>query len=515
MTPHPLRRTALVLTLAPFTAFAQTAPDRPNIVVFLVDDLGWQETSVPFHTEVTALNRRYRTPNLEALAAEGVKFTQAYASAVCSPSRVSLLTGMNAARHRVTNWTLRKDASPDTPLKGVTPPAWNVNGLRALAPGETLPPETDAPAPGRFAVATPLPELLRAAGYRTIHCGKAHFGALGTPGEDPRALGFEVNIAGHAAGGPGSYLGEKNYSAAWRTSPPDHVWDVPGLDAYKGTTVNLTEALTLEAVKAMDAAVAAKQPFFLHLAHYAVHVPWEDDARFIQKYRDAGLKGTPAALASMIEGMDKSLGDVRAALRRLGVEKNTVILFLSDNGSPSQCPANLPLRGHKCFPYEGGTRVPMIAYRPGVTPAGTVCRTPVLIEDVFPTVLALAGADGKPAQPVDGVSFVAKLAAPAAADPAAAARPLVWHSPNHYGYTPFSAIRIGDRKLIHHHVSRKLELYDLAHDLEEQHDLAARHPELTRQLAAALTRTLRDRHAQMPLDAQTGAPLPFADAIAR
>ena len=166
-----------------------TATTKPNIVFFLVDDMGWQETSVPFYSEVTPLNRRYRTPNMERLAARGAKFTQAYASAVCSPTRVSALAGMNVARHRVTNWTLRKNASPDNPSKLIEPPAWNVNGICTNAGIE------------RTMQVTPLSALLHAAGYRTIHAGKAHFGAKDTPGENPRNLGFDVNIAGHAGGG--------------------------------------------------------------------------------------------------------------------------------------------------------------------------------------------------------------------------------------------------------------------------------------------------------------------------
>lgn len=290
------------------TATGLAAP-LPNIVFFLVDDMGWQETSVPFHTETTELNRRYRTPNMERLAAQGVKFTQAYASAVCSPTRVSALTGMNVARHGVTNWTLRKNASPDRPHKTLQPPVWNVNGICADAGTE------------RTQQVTPLPELLRTVGYRTIHVGKAHFGAKDTPGENPLNLGFDVNIAGHAAGGPGSYWGERNFSAAWRTKPPAVIWDVPGLEAYHGRDVYLTEALTLEAIKAVERAVSNREPFYLYMSHYAVHAPWERDDRFYQKYLEEGLKPFEATLASMIEGMDKSLGDVIAALDRLALRK--------------------------------------------------------------------------------------------------------------------------------------------------------------------------------------------------
>ena len=480
----------------------EAAPSRPNLVFFLVDDLGWQETSVPFHTETPELNRRYRTLNMERLAAEGMKFTQAYASAVCSPTRVSALTGMNAARHRVTNWTLRKNISPDQPHKLVEPPAWNLNGICANAGVE------------RTMQVTPLPALLRDAGYRTIHVGKAHFGAENTPGENPLHLGFDVNIAGHCAGGPGSYWGEKNFSAAWRRqNPADRIWDVPGLAAYHGTNIYLTEALTLEAIKAVEKSVADQQPFYLYLAHYAVHAPWEKDDRFYQKYVDAGLKPFEATLASMIEGMDKSLGDLMAALARLGVADNTIILFMSDNGSPSQCPPNLPLRGHKLTPYEGGMRVPMLAKWPGVVKPGTTCRSPVISEDVFPTILELAGADwrGKVIQQVDGLSFVPLLKT---TGETSGNHPFVWHFPHNYGgQGPFSAIRIGAWKLIYHHAERRLELFNLDADISEQTDLAGKEPQKVREIAAKLAALLKERGAQMPLEKSSGQPVPWPDAL--
>lgn len=477
-------------------------PARPNIVFFLVDDMGWQETSVPFHSEVTELNRRYHTPNMERLAAQGMKFTQAYASAVCSPTRVSALTGMNAARHRVTNWTLRKDRSPDTAHPTLQPPDWNLNGICTNAGIE------------RTMQVTPLPALLRTAGYRTIHVGKAHFGAKETPGESPLNLGFDVNIAGHAAGGPGSYWGEKNFSAAWRTQPPDTIWDVPGLEAYHGTNIYLTEALTLEAIKAVEKAVAAQQPFYLYLSHYAIHAPWEKDDRFYQRYVEAGLKPFEATLASMIEGMDKSLGDVMAALERLGVAENTIVLFMSDNGSPSQCPPNLPLRGHKLTPYEGGIREPMLVKWPGVTRPASVCRDLVVIEDFFPTILELAGVawPGKTVQTVDGVSFVPLLKGEGRTP---AERAFVWHFPHNYsGQGPFSAVRQGPWKLIYHHADRRLELFHIDADLSETRDRAKDHPAKVAELATLLTGRLRATDALMPLDRVTGRPVEFPDQAA-
>ena len=274
----------------------------------------------------------------------------------------------------------------------------------------------------RAVAATPLPALLRDAGYRMIHVGKAHFGAIGTPGADPTALGFDVDLA---------------------------------------------DALTREAVFELERAHRDGVPFFLHLSHYAVHAPYEDDARFRSGFDAAGLPSFQATLASMVAGMDRSLGEVLAALDRLGLAEDTVVLFLSDNGSPSQCPRNLPLRGHKLSPYEGGVRVPMPARWPGVTTPGASVDAPVVVEDVFPTILAAAGVDwrGRTAQAVDGVSFAALLRGDQPA--AARSRALVWHYPHHYaGQQPWSAIRVGDHKLVHHHADGRLELFaDEAHRL--------------------------------------------------
>ncbi|MBL8820963.1 MAG: sulfatase-like hydrolase/transferase [Planctomycetia bacterium] len=488
----------VILLLSVCTQVEAEAP-IPNVVVFLVDDMGWQETSVPFHTEVTELNKRYRTPNMERLAADGMRFTQAYASAVCSPSRVSILSGMNVARHRVTNWTLRKDRSPDQPSKFVEPPQWHLNGVATKANLE------------RTTRITPLPALLNAAGYRTIHAGKAHFGAKGTPGEDPMHFGFDVNIAGHAAGGPGSYWGEKNFSAAWRKE--DRIWDVPGLEAYHGKEVYLTEAITLEAIKAVEKAVMEKKPFYLYLSHYAVHAPWEKDARFYQKYIDAGLKPFEATLASMVEGMDKSLGDVMEAVKRLHVDQNTVILFLSDNGSPSQCPHNLPLRGHKITPFEGGIRVPLIAKWPRVTEANSVNTNPVVVEDFFPTILEMAGVTKlETVQQVDGKSFVPLLKGNGNTPPD---RAFVWHYPHQYGCTPFSAVRQGPWKLIYHHITRKQELFNLNDDIGETTDLAASKPDKVVELAKVLGERLRVMDAQMPTDKETRQPIEWPDRVTR
>ena len=209
----------LAMTAVAGSASAQEA--RPNIVLFMVDDMGWQDTSVPFWSDTTSYNRMYDTPNMERLAAQGMKFTQAYACSISSPSRCSLLTGANNARHRVTNWTLQKGLSTDIESDEVALPEWNVNGI-SMEEG------TD-----HTFVGTSFVDVLRRAGYSTIHCGKAHFGAEGTPGADPVHFGFEVNIAGHAAGGLATYLSELNYGHT-ADGKPTSLMSVPGLEKYWG-----------------------------------------------------------------------------------------------------------------------------------------------------------------------------------------------------------------------------------------------------------------------------------------
>jgi arylsulfatase A-like enzyme len=483
--------------------------NSPNIVMFLVDDMGWQDTSEPFWSRRTPLNDRYRTPNMERLARSGMKFTQAYACAVCSPSRVSLMTGLNAARHRVTNWTMRRDQATDRHSDELIYPEWNINGICA-EPG--LP---------RSVHAKCLPAFLAEAGYRTIHVGKAHLGASDTPGADPLNLGFDINIAGHAAGGPGSYLSEQDFSAEWRDG--DRYWDVPGLEAYHGSGTFLTEALTLEAGRAIDRAVADDVPFFLYMSHYAVHVPFAEDPRFIEKYRH--LPPTEAMYAALIEGMDKSLGDLLDRLETLGVADDTVVLFMSDNGGLSAHGRdgephthNRPLSSGKGSAHEGGIREPMIVRWPGVTAADSVCDDYVIIEDFFTSILEIAGIDG-PQQVggvVDGRSFVPMLRGESDSG-AAAARALIWHYPNGWGeggpgIGPHSTVRLGDWKLVYYHMPSaptRFELFNLAQDIGETTNLAEREPERRDDLRLRLRQHLEEASAQMPTIRDGGQPVPL------
>lgn len=493
---------------------AQTvrAQERPNIIMFLVDDMGWQDTSLPFWKEKTPYNEAFETPNMERLARQGVMFTQAYASSISSPSRCSLYSGMNAARHRVTNWTYPKNESTDRKNDVLQLPEWNVNGI------------CQAPGIERTCQVTSLAQVLKDNGYHTIHCGKAHFGAIDTPGESPYHMGFEVNIAGHAGGAPTSYLSEKNYGN--RTDGEPNPWfAVPGLEKYWGTDTFLSEALTLEAMKALDKARQYNQPFYLYMSQYAVHVPIDKDKRFYQKYLDKGLPPKDAAYASLVEGMDKSLGDLMDYLEKYNLTDNTIILFMSDNGGLAAEPdwrdgtphtQNAPLNSGKGSAYEGGIREPMIVSWPGKVKPQTRCDKYVIIEDFYPTILEMAGIRNyKTVQEIDGRSFVPLLTG--TGDPSKG-RSLYWNFPNLWGNTgpgigATCTVRDGDWKLIYYYETGKKELFNITEDIGETNDLSSTHPALVKRLSANLGKYLRKVNAQRPSFKATGKAAPWPDEI--
>lgn len=499
-----------ILPLAALSVNAFAQEDRPNIILFLVDDMGWQDTSLSFWTEQTEYNRIFETPNMERLASQGMMFTQAYACSISSPSRCSLITGANNARHRVTNWTLEKNVSTDETSPTIALPDWNLNGI-SMAPGT----------PGTF-VGSSFVNVLKQHGYHTIHCGKAHFGATGTPGEDPRHFGFEVNIAGHAAGGLATYLSERNYGHT-----PDgkatSLMSIPGLEQYWGTGVFATEALTLEAIKALDKAKLHDQPFFLYMSHYAVHIPIDRDVRFYQKYIDKGLQPKDAAYASLVEGMDKSLGDLMDWLEVNGEADNTIVIFMSDNGGLATQPQwrdgepytqNAPLNSGKGSLYEGGIREPMIVKWPGTVKAGSKCDKYLMIEDFYPSILEMAGISDEPLPDnVDGISFVPLLRGKG--NPSRG-RALIWNFPNIWGNNGPGinlncAIRKGDWKLVYYYETGEKELFDITEDIGEQHNLASKHPARVKRLSSELGEYLRSVGADRPSFKDSGLPCPWPD----
>jgi len=469
-------------------AVALTQSQQPNIVVFLVDDLGWQDTSVPFHTEVTPFNERYNTPNWQRLADNGTKYTNAYAAGpVCTPSRTSLLTGQSPARSQITYWTLYKNKDNSKKHPTLSPPMWD---LDALQPGELT-----------------LPSLLQDVGYHTIHVGKAHLGAVDSPGSDPTKLGFDVNVAGHGAGGPGSFYGTHRFMATRGKKDFDNhqIWDVPGLEKYHDQDIFLSEALAIEACYEIEQAVETRKPFFLHFAPYAVHSPIMPNPKYIEKYE--GIDSKEAAYATMIESADAALGSVLDKLDELGIAQNTIVIFTSDNGGLSaharggeKHTHNAPLRSGKGSAYEGGVRVPLVVQ--GLDQKPSVSTLNVITHDLFPTILNYAGAVSPEDHIIDGVDLDA-------IDPN---RVIGWHQPHQWGASgpgiePFTAIRQGKWKLIFFHDGERYELYNLDKDIGETNDVKRLQPLTFMEMRNSLLNWAINREAQPSILTETGEPV--------
>jgi len=498
---------ALVFFATWLGSVAGAAPAHPNIVVMLIDDMGIMDTSLPFLTDDEGrpkrypLNDFYRTPNMERLALRGIRFSNFYSMSVCSPTRVCLQTGQNAARHRTTNWI-----NPDKDNAGPQgPPGWNWRGLK---PGDVT-----------------LAGLLRSQGYRTIHVGKGHFSPRAFPGSDPSTLGFDVNIGGASIGAPGSYYGEKNYGNATAKGDLRAGKGVPGLEKYHGSETFLTEALTLEANKCVDEAVQSGKPFFLYFAQYGVHGPFNSDPRFAANYAASDKPPQAQAFATLIEGIDKSLGDVLDHLDALGVAEDTIVFFLGDNGSDAplghqhEVACAAPLRGKKGAHYEGGMRVPFIAAwaKPNAETArqqrlpialGAVQTQQAAVYDLFPTILSLAGTQPPTGHEVDGLPLEKLLSG--RADPQRPEKFLM-----HYPHSPhrtdhFTVYREGPWKVIYHYFPTSVsegshyQLFNLADDPFEQQNLASSHPAELRRMMTQLVAGLERQGAVYPV-AQDGS----------
>ncbi|MBD1433706.1 sulfatase [Sphingobacterium sp. DN00404] len=471
---------------------------KPNIIIFLVDDLGWQDISA--------------FPNFLKLVQSGVQFSEAYATPLCTPTRVSLITGTNAARHRVTNWTHPdKDRSTDYPDTIFQHVDWNINGLGI-----------DKNEDNTF-LATPLPLLLKENGYRTILAGKAHFGSKGIAAADPKNIGFDVNIAGSEIGHPASYFGSENFDRSRNGFHDRNA--VRGLKQFHGQDIFLTEALTQSALAALGDAERQSQPFFLYLSHYAVHTPIMADPRYVNAFYGTSVDSVEAAYQSLVKGVDKSLGDVLDYLAKNNLSENTVFFFLSDNGGLSRVPPrggisdthNTPLRSGKGSVYEGGIRIPLVVKWPKVIQPQSVSENPIIVEDLFSTIRAIAGIENrKVVQTVDGINLLPYLQD---ADLIDSTRALVWHHPNRWIKEDFSssswasALRIGDWKLIYDYTKQTLELYNLDHDIGEKHNLTDIYPEKTKELAGLLTQKLKEREAQLPRFKGTERFVPWPNEI--
>lgn len=443
---------------------------RPNIVLVLADDLGWTDLGC-YGADL------HETPHLDRLARDGMRFTDAYsASPVCTPTRASIMTGKHPARLGMTIW---HEAAENPPRdRKLTPPV----------------------AAGNLPLAeVTLAERLHEAGYLTALVGKWH---LGTAGFYPETQGFDINIGGTFWGAPATffhpYKGARRFGGEYRY--------VPGLPGGRPGEY-LTDRLTDEALKVID--LAGEQPFFLYLAHHAPHTPIEAKPKLVEKYRDQlrpHLHHTNPTYAAMVESLDESVGRVRQRLAERGLARNTVFVFLSDNGGYLRASdgevvtSNHPLRSGKGSLYEGGVRVPLLVDWPGVTRPGAASSEPVVSTDLFATLLDVAGVAGE--RPADGVSLAALLRDPRATLPRDA---LYFHYPHYYPTTsPASAIRAREWKLLEYHEDGRTELYHLVRDLSEQDDLSASESDR----AAQLLRRLHDWRKQV------GAAMPVPNLAA-
>ena len=453
MTRHLVFALCVLMLAAPAVAAdaGGKEPARTNVVLILIDDLGWKDLGCCGSTY-------YQTPHIDRLASEGMRFTNGYAACnVCSPTRAAIMTGKYPARLLLTQW--------------LPSGRWSRTGNKLCE--------------GRYLSNLPLEEVtiaeaMREAGYRTAFLGKWHLGT--ETYYYPEHQGFDVNIAGRDYGAPGSYF-----------YPFKGDWKIPttGLTLKKDSPLPgkkgdyLVDRLAEEAEAFIRE--SADRPFFLMLAHYAVHTPLEGKPDKVARYEKVPKdqrQGKPA-YAAMVESVDESVGRVMRTLRELNLEERTLVIFTSDNGGFAGATDNAPLRANKGSNYEGGIRVPVIIKWPGHTKAGSTSHEPVISTDFYPTILAATGQDLRPHQHMDGKNLVPVLTGAGGLGREA----LYWHYP-HYNQHPQSfpsgVIRAGDWKLIENFETGQAALYNLADDIGETNDLSQREPAKAAELLGRL-----------------------------
>lgn len=450
----------------------EKAGEQPNIVFILVDDLGWADTGCYGSTY-------HRTPNIDALAKRGMRFTDAYAAcAVCSPTRAAVLTGRYPARIGVTDW-IRFLPMHDPRLRGEKAgPYERTKGKDLACPRNPLWMELDE---------LTIAEVLKEHGYATCHIGKWH---LGPEKYWPEKQGFDINTGGCDLGQPPSFF-DPYYSDMYEGF--GHIDNLPPRRAGE----YLTDREADEAVNFIKH--NRQKPFFLYMAHYAVHKPIEAKKELVEKYKKlpVGVRDNPE-YAAMVESVDDAVGRIVEALETSGQIENTLLIFTSDNGGLLPVTSNAPLRKGKGYPYEGGIREPLIISRPGVVKPGTVSSEIVTSVDFFPTILETAGIKPPAGRKIDGLSLVDHLMS-------GGEKPLdrdavYWHFPHyrHKDIMPYSIIRSGRWKLIKRYDGRQFELFDLETDLGEKHDLSVDMPEKVAELDKKLNKWLKDVGAKMP-----------------
>jgi arylsulfatase A-like enzyme len=435
-------------------------PSRPNVLLIMVDDLGWMD----LHCQG---NRRLHTPNIDRLATQGVRFTDAYAAApVCSPTRAAVLTGLSPARLRITNHI------PDQPR--FTPPNAKLASAEML---DHLPLQY-----------VTIAERLKESGYVTGFFGKWHLAGARVPNRQgqgdvrfyPQCQGFDLNMGGCAISGPFSFF------------DPYNLHNLPSRKEGEYMPDRLADEV-IAFIKANR-----DRPFLSFLWNYAVHWPMEAPQPLIEKYeRRSDLGRLDPRYAAMIEALDRAIGRIFEALGDLQLSQRTLVILTSDNGAFDGVADNRPLRGAKGYLYEGGIRVPLIVRWPGRLKPGTVCSEPVISMDLHPTILDAAGLSSDPNNPLDGVSLLPLF------DPTRRweRSTLYFHYPNyafHGGNRLGGAIRQGVHKLIERFDDGSVELYDLQQDLSEGNNLAAKMPDVAVELHSKLRAWRDDVGAAMP-----------------
>jgi len=449
-----------------FPVLAATAEtDRPNILFFLIDDMGWKDIGCAGSTY-------YETPHIDQLASEGMRLLNAYSAApVCTPSRGAIFSGKCPARTQLTT-VFRGPAGPDDRLhdkskyQGENDQYLEARHRHALSKTEVI-----------------FPQALADGGYRTAFFGKWHIGEC--PDYYPEDRGFEVakGYRTSRAASRSHWMKEFHKDAA--------NIDQADKDAY------VADVLTDQCIDFI--AETKDKPFLAVLSHYLVHSPIEPKPEKLARYKEKPTTDqTNPGYASMVESVDESVGRVLQCLKELGIERNTLVIFTSDNGgfTPKNT-SNYPLMGGKSFPFEAGMKVPLIVKWPGKIKSGT-SEHRVVATDLYPTILAATGLPLRPEQHVDGVNLMPLLTMDAALKP----RPIVFHFP-HYSHAtgPFSAVIDDNWKLIRFYNDQQGEylLYDLAADPEEQNNVAAAIASMRDKLIRRLDRSLREMKAEMPV----------------
>lgn len=464
-----------VISLISCQGAKQTTPQTPNILFILADDLGYSDLSFMG-------SDYYETPNIDALAAKGMIFTDGYAGCqVCSPSRATLLTGQYTTRHGITDW-----------IGAATGEEWQKKKKRN---NKLMPPDYNY----HMAEADiTLPEALKTAGYSTFFAGKWH---LGGKGNLPTDHGFDINKGGWDKGSPAG-----GFFAPFRN---------PNLkDHERGE--NLTMRLAQETADFMKS--SQDKPFLAYLSFYAVHAPIQTSEEKWAKYRAKAVEMGIAeegfedgyflpmrkhqdnpVYAGLIESMDDAVGLVMQTLKETGLDKNTIVVFTSDNGGVTSgdnySTTCYPLRGGKGYQWEGGIRIPYVVSVPWMNHQGERNNTPVAGSDFYPTLLDLAGVEIPQEAIIDGQSIVPVLKGETIAE-----RPLFWHYP-HYGNQggrPASIIRKGDWKLIYFHENKQVALYNVATDIHEDKELSADYPKKASLLSTELMAHLKETGAKLP-----------------